>query len=65
MDAKRWLTTGELARALGVSRGAVLKWATADPPLITPEFRTPVRGDMRWDLEKVQEQLRGARKRDT
>ncbi|RTL65851.1 MAG: MerR family transcriptional regulator [Pseudonocardiaceae bacterium] len=64
MPGEKWLTTGELARALGVSRGAVLKWASADPPLITPEFRTPIRGDMRWDLEKVRQQLREARERD-
>jgi hypothetical protein len=58
----QWLTTGELARELGVSRGAVLKWATADPPLITPEFTTPG-GHHRWDLETVRAQLRAQRRR--
>ena len=58
----RLLTTGELARELGVSRGAVLKWATADPPLITPEFTTPG-GHHRWNLERVRAQLREQRRR--
>lgn len=57
-----WLTTGELARALGVSRGAVLKWANADPPLITPVFSTPG-NHHRWVLEQVREQLEQARQR--
>ncbi|MGH8964787.1 MAG: MerR family DNA-binding transcriptional regulator [Actinomycetes bacterium] len=58
----RLLTTGELARELGVSRGAVLKWATADPPLITPDFTTPG-GHHRWDPDRVREQLRQQRQR--
>lgn len=53
----RLLTTGELARELGVSRSAVLKWANANPPLITPEFTTPG-NHHRWNLEAVREQLR-------
>lgn len=57
-----WLTSGELAKALGVSRGAVHKWANSDPPLIVPEWTTPG-GHHRWDLEKVREQLRQARER--
>jgi excisionase family DNA binding protein len=52
------LTTGELARELGVSRGAVLKWVRAG--LITPEFTTPG-GHHRWDVDKVREQLRKLR----
>ena len=54
---EEWLTTGELARALGVSRSAVVKWASADPPLIVPEFTTPG-GHFRWDLAKVRLQLK-------
>ena len=54
----RTLTTGELARELGVSRGAVLKWVRAG--LITPEFTTPG-GHHRWDVDKVREQLRKLR----
>jgi excisionase family DNA binding protein len=54
----RTLTTGELARELGVSRGAVLKWVKQG--IITPEFTTPG-GHHRWDVDKVREQLRKLR----
>ena len=57
------LTTGELAKALGVSRGAILKWTNAG--IISPEFTTPVGRHHRWDLEKVKEQLRKLQERDT
>lgn len=55
------LSTGELARELGVSRGAVLKWAVDG--LITPEFTTPG-GHHRWDAEKVRAQIKEQRQRD-
>jgi excisionase family DNA binding protein len=58
----RLLTTGELARELGVSRGAVLKWATDG--LITPAFTTPG-GHLRWDLDDVLRQVRELRERGT
>ncbi len=54
------LTTGELARALGVSNGAILKWVRAE--LITPEFTTPG-GHHRWDEAKVRQQLSERRER--
>lgn len=60
----RLLTTGQLAKELGVSASAILKWSRADPPLITPEWSTPVGGHHRWRLSAVREQLRNARKRD-
>jgi excisionase family DNA binding protein len=56
----RLLTTGELARELGVSRGAVLKWA--NDGLITPAFTTPG-GHLRWDLKDVRRQVRELRER--
>lgn len=58
----RLLSTGELAKELGVSRGAVLKWATSDPPLINPEFTTPG-GHHRWNVESVRAQLQELRDR--
>jgi excisionase family DNA binding protein len=58
----RLLSTGELARELGVSRAAVLKWA--NDGLITPAFTTPG-GHLRWDLEDVRRQVRELRERRT
>ncbi len=55
------MTTGELARELGVSHSAILKWTREG--LITPELTTPG-GHHRWDAEKVRQQLRDARERD-
>jgi excisionase family DNA binding protein len=51
------LTTGQLAKALNVSRTAILNWA--DAGLIKPEVRTPG-GHYRWVLEDVKRQLREA-----
>ena len=48
------VTTGPLARKLGVSRSAVLKWHTAG--LIEAEVVTPG-GHLRWDADKVRKQL--------
>jgi predicted site-specific integrase-resolvase len=55
------VTTGQLAAELGVSRSAVLKWHRAG--LITPELITPG-NHLRWDAERVREQLRARRQRD-
>ncbi len=55
------ITTGQLAAELGVSRSAVLKWHRAR--LITPELITPG-NHLRWDAERVREQLRARRQRD-
>ena len=54
------LTTGELAKKLGVSSGAILKWIARG--LITPEWSTPG-GHHRWRFDHVQQQLREARER--
>jgi excisionase family DNA binding protein len=48
------LTTGQLARALNVSRTAILNWAEAGQ--IRPEVRTPG-GHYRWVLDDVKRQL--------
>lgn len=55
------LTSGQLARELGVSHRAVLKWA--EQGVITPEWTTPG-GHHRWDLDKVRKELRQQRRRD-
>ncbi|MGH3902486.1 MAG: MerR family DNA-binding transcriptional regulator [Pseudonocardiaceae bacterium] len=55
------VTTGQLAAELGVSRSAVLKWYRAG--LITPELITPG-NHLRWNAERVREQLHALRQRD-
>jgi DNA-binding transcriptional MerR regulator len=52
--AQKLLTTGELAKALGVSGGAILVWEGQG--LIRPFFKTPG-GHRRWILEDVRRQL--------
>jgi 8-oxo-dGTP pyrophosphatase MutT (NUDIX family) len=54
---KRFVGTGEAARYLGITRNTLHRWV-ADG-LVTPAFRTPNRGDMRWDLSELDRQLRG------
>ncbi|MGH3769475.1 MAG: MerR family transcriptional regulator [Pseudonocardiaceae bacterium] len=56
-----FVTTGQLAAALGVSASAVLKWYRAG--LITPELVTPG-GHLRWDVGGVRAQLKEQRQRD-
>lgn len=51
----RLLTSGELAKELGVSLRTIQRWV-ADG-VIEPEFRTPG-GHTRWDLEAVRKRLR-------
>ena len=55
VQAVRTMTTGELAKELHVSRGAIIKWQRAG--LIHPEFTTPG-GHHRWDPDKVRDELR-------
>jgi DNA-binding transcriptional MerR regulator len=60
VTADRLLTTGELARELGLSARSVAWWAQEGqlkPTLVTPG------GQYRWQLEDVREQLRALRKR--
>ncbi len=57
----RLLSTGEVARELGVSRAAVLSWVREGK--ITPTLTTPG-GHHRFDLDDVRRQLRELRQRD-
>jgi excisionase family DNA binding protein len=60
VTADRLLTTGELARELGLSARSLARWAQEGqlkPTLVTPG------GQYRWELEDVREQLRRLRKR--
>lgn len=59
--AERLLSSGELANALGVSRGAVIKWTNQG--LIHPVVTTPG-GHHRWRLQDVQNELNALRKHD-
>jgi DNA-binding transcriptional MerR regulator len=54
------VTTGALAKALGVSRAAVHRWVGIG--LLVPDVTTPG-GHHRWDVERVRAQLRGQKKR--
>jgi excisionase family DNA binding protein len=56
----RLLTTGEVARELGVSRAAVLSWVRDGK--LTPTLTTPG-GHHRFDLDDVRRQLREQRQR--
>lgn len=51
----RLLTSGELAKELGVSLRTVQRWIAEG--VIRPEFRTPG-GHTRWDLDSVRTQLK-------
>ena len=51
---RKLLTSGELAKALGVTRGALLVWE--EKGYIRPYFKTPG-GHRRWVLEDVRRQL--------
>ncbi|GAA1276592.1 hypothetical protein GCM10009609_44480 [Pseudonocardia aurantiaca] len=54
------LTSGQLAKELGVTRAAVNKWAQEGK--ITPEVTTPG-GHHRWVLDDVKRQLREMQRR--
>ena len=54
------LTTGELAKELGVSRGAVVKWTREGK--IHPELTTPG-GHHRWDLDHARAELQALQDR--
>jgi DNA-binding transcriptional MerR regulator len=53
--APKLLTSGELAKELGVSRNALLVWE--EKGYIAPFFKTPG-GHRRWVLEDVRRQLK-------
>lgn len=50
-----YVTTGQAARALGVSVRAMQMWV--EKGLIEPDYRTPG-GHMRWDVDRLREELR-------
>lgn len=50
-----YVTTGEAAKALGVSIRSLQQWAKDG--LILPDYVTPG-GHMRWDVERVRAELR-------
>jgi hypothetical protein len=50
------LSTGALAKALGVSRAAVNRWVGTG--LLVPDVTTPG-GHHRWDVDRVREQFGG------
>jgi DNA-binding transcriptional MerR regulator len=60
MPTPRLVTTGDLARALGLHVRTIQRYR-ADG-VITPEFETRG-GHGRWDVEKVKQQLRELRHR--
>ena len=58
--APKLLTTGEVARALGVTPATVARWARDG--WITPATVT-AGGHYRWDLEQVERELTGRQQR--
>lgn len=52
---KRYVSTGEAAAYLGITNQTLHRWV-ADG-IVTPAWRTPRRGDMRWDLDDLDRQL--------
>jgi predicted site-specific integrase-resolvase len=59
--ADELVTSGHLAKALGVSRGAVNRWLNEG--LISPDLTTPG-GHHRWNVDRVRAQLRELRQRN-
>lgn len=60
MADERLLTSGELAKALGISQRSIARYAQMgqlEPALVTPG------GQYRWKLDEVREQLRQRRER--
>ncbi|OLT00974.1 MerR family transcriptional regulator [Pseudonocardia sp. CNS-004] len=60
MDSDRLITTGEVARAVGLSRQTIQRYQREG--LLTPVFVT-TGGHARWKLDEVIEQLRQLRPR--
>jgi DNA-binding transcriptional MerR regulator len=54
-DASRLVSTGEAARAIGVSRRTLTRYVTDG--LLTPDMTLPS-GRHRWDVERLREQMR-------
>jgi DNA-binding transcriptional MerR regulator len=51
----RYITTGEAARAIGISSATLTRWAAAG--IVTPAERT-AGGHFRWDMTSLRAQLR-------
>jgi excisionase family DNA binding protein len=50
----RLVTTGEAARAVGVSPRSLARWAQEG--VVMPAWRTPG-GHLRWDIDQLRQQL--------
>lgn len=61
MPSDHLVSSGVLARELGVSRSAIVKWRRQG--LIEPDLVTPG-GHPRWDVERIRVALREQRQRD-
>jgi DNA-binding transcriptional MerR regulator len=57
----RLVSTGQAARELGIDPSTLARWARTG--LAAPDFTT-AGGHMRWDVERLREQLREQRERD-
>lgn len=55
-----YVTTGQAARALGISVRAMQMWV--EKGLIQPDYRTPG-GHMRWDVERLKDEFRNPSRR--
>jgi len=55
MSGVRLVSTGEAARAIGVGRRTLTRWATDG--LVQPDAYT-AGGHMRWDVERLRAELR-------
>jgi DNA-binding transcriptional MerR regulator len=53
-EDRELIGTGDAARALGVNRTTLARWATAG--VVTPATRT-VGGHLRWNLDQLREQV--------
>jgi excisionase family DNA binding protein len=54
MSPDKLATTGEAARAVGVSHRSLVRWAQEGT--VTPAWRTPG-GHLRWDIDQLRRQL--------
>ncbi|GAA2338236.1 hypothetical protein GCM10009854_13090 [Saccharopolyspora halophila] len=60
--APAYVSTGEAAKAIGVDRRTLQRWAAegvVEPALVTPG------GHQRWDVEELKDQLRKNRRPDS
>ena len=55
MAMSRYITTGDAARALGISSATLTRWTAAG--IVTPAERT-AGGHFRWDMTSLRAQLR-------